>query len=122
MDYKTGRPNHIEDALVKIHTQQWFTWTDSKDKVYANLRLTEKIGVKGVMENNPVTELPSESVVNAKLKELQDSFDEKNKDYKLKRALEYPSVQDLVVALYDTDDKAAIEAKRAEIKLKYPKP
>ena len=38
------------------------------------------------------------------------------------RRSEYPSVQDLVVALYDTDDKAAIEAKRAEIKLKYPKP
>ena len=38
------------------------------------------------------------------------------------RKAEYPSVQDLVVALYDTDDKAAIEAKRAEIKLKYPKP
>ena len=37
------------------------------------------------------------------------------------RKKEYPSVQDLVVALYDTDDKAAIEAKRAEIKLKYPK-
>tara|TARA_R110002110_G_scaffold413723_1_gene641509 strand:- start:805 stop:1173 length:369 start_codon:yes stop_codon:yes gene_type:complete len=121
MDYKTGRPNHIEDALVKIHTQQWFRWTDSKNKVYTNLRLTEKIGVKGVMENNPVTELPSESVVNAKLKELQDNFDEKNKEYKLKRALEYPSVQDLVVALYDTDDKAAIEAKRAEVKAKYPK-
>tara|TARA_R110000765_G_scaffold180125_1_gene285951 strand:+ start:591 stop:959 length:369 start_codon:yes stop_codon:yes gene_type:complete len=122
MDYKTGRPNHIEDALVKIHTQQWFRWTDSKNKVYTNLRLTEKIGVKGVMENNPVTELPSESVVNAKLKELQDNFDEKNKEYKLKRALEYPSVQDLVVALYDTEDKLAIETKRAEIKLKYPKP
>ena len=38
------------------------------------------------------------------------------------RKAEYPSVQDLVVALYDTDDKAAIDAKRAEIKLKYPKP
>jgi hypothetical protein len=38
------------------------------------------------------------------------------------RKSEYPSVQDLVVALYDTEDKAAIEAKRAEIKLKYPKP
>jgi hypothetical protein len=121
MDYKTGRPNHIEDALVKIHTQQWFRWTDSKNKVYTNLRLTEKIGVKGVMENNPVTELPSESVVNAKLKELQDNFDENNKEYKLKREAEYPSVQDLVVALYDTDDKAAIEAKRAEVKAKYPK-
>ena len=38
------------------------------------------------------------------------------------RKKEYPSVQDLVVALYDTDDKAAIDEKRAEIKLKYPKP
>jgi len=38
------------------------------------------------------------------------------------RQAEYPSVQDLVVALYDTDDKAAIEAKRAEVKAKYPKP
>jgi len=38
------------------------------------------------------------------------------------RKSEYPSIEKLVVALYDTDDKAAIEAKRAEIKLKYPKP
>ena len=38
------------------------------------------------------------------------------------RKAEYPSIEDLVVALYDTEDKAAIEAKRAEIKLKYPKP
>ena len=38
------------------------------------------------------------------------------------RRAEYPSVQDLVVALYDADDKAAIDAKRTEIKLKYPKP
>ena len=38
------------------------------------------------------------------------------------RKAEYPSIEDLVVALYDTDDKAAIDSKRAEIKLKYPKP
>ena len=38
------------------------------------------------------------------------------------RKAEYPSVQDLVVALYDTEDKIAIDIKRAEIKLKYPKP
>ena len=38
------------------------------------------------------------------------------------RKKEYPKIQDLVVALYDTDDKTAIDAKRAEIKLKYPKP
>jgi hypothetical protein len=38
------------------------------------------------------------------------------------RKAEYPSIQDLVVALYDTEDKTAIDSKRAEIKLKYPKP
>ena len=37
------------------------------------------------------------------------------------RKSEYPSIEELVVALYDTDDKAAIEAKRAEVKAKYPK-
>jgi predicted GTPase len=37
------------------------------------------------------------------------------------RKNEYPTIEELVVALYDTDDKAAIDSKRAEIKLKYPK-
>ena len=78
MDFKTGRPNHIQDALVVMNTNQWFTWTDSKNKVYANLRLTEKIGVDGNVIDNPVTELPSESAVNAKLKELQDAWDATN--------------------------------------------
>jgi hypothetical protein len=43
-------------------------------------------------------------------------------EYARKRRAEYPTIEDLVVALYDTDDKAAIDSKRAEIKLKYPKP
>ena len=38
------------------------------------------------------------------------------------RQAEYPSIQELVVALYDTDDKSAIETKRASVKAKYPKP
>jgi len=32
-----GRPNHIEDYLVKVRTGQWFGWSDSKNKIYANL-------------------------------------------------------------------------------------
>ena len=55
-----------------------------------------------------------------KLAELQTESDAQ--DYARKREAEYPSVQDLVVALYDTEDKIAIDIKRAEIKLKYPKP
>ena len=73
-----GRPNHIEDALVKMHTNQWFTWTDSKNKIYANLRLTEKIGVDGNIVDNPVTELPTETAVNTKLTELQTAWDNAN--------------------------------------------
>jgi len=42
--------------------------------------------------------------------------------YAEKRQAEYPSIADLVVALYDTDDKSAIEAKRASVKAKFPKP
>ena len=78
MPDKKGRPDHIEDALSSMHTNQWFTYTDSKNKIYANVRLTEKIGVGGKIVDNTVTELPTESAVNAKLKELQDAWDAAN--------------------------------------------
>ena len=47
-------------------------------------------------------------------RELQAFYD--------KRRSEYPTIEELVVALYDTDDKAAIEKRRADVKAKYPKP
>ena len=72
------RPNHIEEALVKLHTGQWFIWTDSKNKIYANLQLAEKVGINGDLVDNTVTELPTESAVNAKLTELQDAWDTVN--------------------------------------------
>ena len=43
-------------------------------------------------------------------------------EYARNRAAEYPSIAELTVALYDTDDKTAIETKRAAVKAKYPKP
>ena len=75
---KDGRPDHIEDALIKMHTNQWFTWTDTKNKIYNNLILTKKVGVDGNIVDNPVTELPTETAVNTKLKELQDAWDAAN--------------------------------------------
>ena len=57
--------------------------------------------------------------VNAKIAELQAAYDALA--YARNREAEYPSIQELVVALYDTDDKSAIEAKRAAVKAKYPK-
>ena len=37
MDIVTGRPDHIEDYLVTVRTGSWFGWSDSKNKIYANL-------------------------------------------------------------------------------------
>ena len=78
-DKITGRPNHIEDALVMMHTRQWFTWTDSKNKIYANLIVHSKIydANQGKLIDSTITK-PSESAVNAKLKELQDAWDSAN--------------------------------------------
>ena len=63
---------------------------------------------------------PSEEAIQAKLKELEKQF--ADTEYQRDRLAEYPSIQELVVALYDADDKAEIDKKRAEIKKKYPKP
>ena len=61
----------------------------------------------------------SKADIKTEMDRLQTEYDAQ--DYARKRQREYPSIKELVVALYDTEDKAAIEAKRAEIKLKYPK-
>ena len=116
-----GRADHIEDALIRMNSGQWFTWTDSKNKIYANLRLTEKVGVNGKVVDNPVTTLPSESAVNAKLKELQDAHDLEYDSYKSKRRDEFPSVVDQLDKIYHS----GIDAWKADIKTikdKYPKP
>jgi len=77
MDRATGRPNHIEDYLTRLHFNQWFTWTDSKNKVYANLRLTTEYGENGSMVSNPRS-LPTEQQCNDGLKELQEQWDKEN--------------------------------------------
>ena len=83
--------------------------------------------VTGVAENgtsitttvNPHPEL-TWSAVNAEMARLQTEYDAQ--DYARKRKAEYPNIDELVVALYDSDDKAAVDEKRAAVKLKYSKP
>ena len=107
MDKKTGRADHIEDYLVTVRTGPWFGWTNSKNKVYANLVVLDS-GAK-----------PSEADVNAGLKKLQDDFDAL--DYARKRAAEYPSVVDQLDDIYHN----GIDGWKATIKTtkdKYPKP
>jgi len=58
------RPNHIEDYLVSLHTGQWFGWSDSKNKVYANLIIHDDSKDK-----------PSESDCTNGLATLQSNYD-----------------------------------------------
>ena len=70
-----GRANHIEDYLIQLHTGQWFEWSDSKNKVYANLKLTDKVGIDGNLVDNLITELPTEQECIDGLATLQSDFD-----------------------------------------------
>ena len=108
MDYNTGRPDHIEDYLVTVRIGQWFGWSNSKNKVYANL-IVHDGGSK-----------PSESDCTNVLKALQDSCDLEHNSYKSKRRAEYPSVVDQLDKIYHS----GIDAWKADIKTikdKYPK-
>jgi hypothetical protein len=63
MDRITGRANHIEDYLVTVRIGQWFGWSDSKNKIYANL----------IMHKGDTP--PTEQECTDGLAQLQDDFD-----------------------------------------------
>ena len=67
---------------------------------------------------NPHSELTWDKV-KAEMDAVQSKYDAQ--DYARNRQAEYPTIEELVVALYDSEDRAAIDEKRAEIKLKYQK-
>ena len=104
-----GRADHIEDYLVKVRTGQWFGWSDSKNKIYANLVVLDG-GSK-----------PTELDCTNGLKALQDTWDLENNSYKSQRKAEYPSIEDQLDDIYHN----GIDAWKATIKVtkdKYPKP
>ena len=103
------RPTHIEDYLITVRTGQWFGWSDSKNKIYANL-IVHDGGSK-----------PTEKQCTDGLKALQDAWDLENDSYKSKRRTEYPDYASQLDDIYHNGIdgwKATIKA----IKDKYPKP
>ena len=103
-----GRADHIEDYLVTVRTGQWFGWSDSKNKIYANL-IVHDGGSK-----------PTESDCTNGLAALQAAWDLENDSYKSQRKAEYPSIEDQLDDIYHN----GIDAWKASIKVikdKYPK-
>ena len=104
-----GRADHIEDYLVTVRLGQWFGWSDSSNKIYANL-IVHDGGAK-----------PTESDCTNGLAALQAAWDLENDSYKSQRKAEYPSIEDQLDDIYHN----GIDAWKATIKTtkdKYPKP
>ncbi len=94
MDIK-GRPNHIEDYLVSLHTGQWFGWSDSKNKVHANLIIHDDSKTK-----------PTEQECIDGLAQLQSDFDSAQTNKETKKASGKQKLKDL--GLDDDEIKALI--------------
>ena len=107
-----GRADHIEDYLVTVRDGQWFGWTDSKNKIYANL-IVHDGGAK-----------PTESDCTTGLAALQTAWDLENDSYKSKRRDAFPSLAEQLDMQYwdsvngTTTWKDAI----AKVKSDNPKP
>ena len=119
------RPSHIEEYLVTVRDGQWFGWSDSKNKIYANLVVHDG-GSK-----------PSESDCTTGLAALQSAWDERNKQYKLERVVGvgttagYESISNQLDQLYHDmkDGKLGVAATTGSwyvgitsVKTLYPKP
>ena len=79
-----SRPNHIEDYLISLHTEQWFGWSDSKNKIYANLIIHDNSKIK-----------PTEQECIDGLAQLQSDFDTAKANAETKKASGKQKLKDL---------------------------
>ena len=97
MEKGTGRPNHIEDYLVSLHAGQWFGWSDSKNKTYANLIIHDDSKTK-----------PTEQECIDGLAQLQSDFDSAKTQKETDASTGKQKLKDL--GLTDAEIKALIGA------------
>ena len=90
-----GRANHIEDYLVSLHNGQWFGWSDSKNKIYANLIIHDDSKTK-----------PTEQECIDGLAQLQSDFDNAETQKETNKSTGKQKLKDL--GLNDAEIKALI--------------
>jgi len=98
----------LEDYLVGLHTGQWFGWSDSKNKVYANLVIHSD-------DAKPTEQECTDGVV-----ELQAEYD--SQEYARNRKAEYDQLNQFEMQFDDNRDGTTtwVDAIN-EIKARYPK-
>jgi hypothetical protein len=87
------------------------------ERLAQNSEYIVREGVISWKDSNSLSQ-PTEAEIDAEIIRLQAEYDAQA--YARKREAEYPSVQECVHAILD-DDLDALQAKRADIKTKYPK-
>ena len=91
------KPTHIEDYLISLHTGQWFGWSNTKNKVYANLIILDDTKSK-----------PSENDCTTGLAQLQSDYDTAKTNAATKKASGKQKLLDL--GLDEDEVKALIGA------------
>ena len=84
MNLETGRPDHIEDYLARLHTGLWYGWSDINNKVYANLIVLDKTKTK-----------PTEQECIDGLAQLQSDYDTAQTNAETKKASGKQKLKDL---------------------------
>ena len=96
-----------------------YTFSDALIALYPEGGWSVSYTYDSIIWNHATKTKPTESVLTAKIKELQDAYD--STEYQRKRELEYPKIQDQLDDIYHN----GIDAWKATIKVtkdKYPKP
>lgn len=114
MDGLKGRPDHIEDVLIRLHSGQWFGWADSNKKVYSGLEIYPVDGV-----THPK---PTKQELNDALAAAQATWD--GNDYARQRRKAYSSTADQLDMLWhDFEDGTTTWRDHVRaVKQAYPKP
>ena len=114
----------ILKALDKLEVTEWVlrgtpTSESEFNEMFRKIVDRDDNGVE-IESDNPSDFGVTWDQIVAKQAELQAEYD--SKQYQRDRLQEYPSIQELVVALYDEEDRQALIEKRNAVKAKYPKP
>ena len=117
------KPNVLKTLFNKLPPNMRLFVSDlmGKDELITNEEYELYVGEdpSSIVWSNP-EKAPTTDAINEKFQELVAEWE--TKKYQRDRLQEYPSIQELVVALYDEEDKASIIERRNAVKAKYPKP
>jgi len=99
----------LEDYLAELHTGQWFGWSNSKNKIYANV----------VIHSNDLK--PTEQECTDGVTALQAEYD--SKQYARDRAEAYPSLTEQAdMAYWDRQNNTTtLDDAITAVKLQFPK-